>query len=126
MLDFQVIISSTSPTSLPVGKPVALFEILSGYVELSQPATNKDIENIISASSDEATISSLQGLKVSYDDEVIAKTAQRARYSREVSIGVSFPWGLSSHASAYARASVLNILLSPLEPTACHADRECH
>ncbi|PBK73968.1 cytochrome P450 [Armillaria solidipes] len=69
----HVIISSTSPTSLPIGKPVALFEILSGYVELSQPATNKDIENIMSASSDEATISSLQGLKASYDDEVIAK-----------------------------------------------------
>ncbi|SJK98069.1 related to bifunctional P-450:NADPH-P450 reductase [Armillaria ostoyae] len=68
----HVIISSTSPTSLPVGKPVALFEILSGYVELSQPATNKDIENIMSASSDEATISSLQALKASYHDEVIA------------------------------------------------------
>ncbi|KAK0481963.1 fatty acid hydroxylase [Armillaria luteobubalina] len=69
----HVIISSTSPTSLPVGKPVALFEILSGYVELSQPATNKDIESIMSASSDETTISSLQVLKASYDDEVIAK-----------------------------------------------------
>ncbi|KAK0195936.1 fatty acid hydroxylase [Armillaria mellea] len=69
----HIIISSTSPTSLPVGKPVALFEILSGYVELSQPATNKDIETIMSASSDEAAISSLQTLKASYDDEVIAK-----------------------------------------------------
>ncbi|KAK0494970.1 fatty acid hydroxylase [Armillaria luteobubalina] len=69
----HVVISSTSPTSLPIGKPVALFEILSGYVELSQPATNKDIESIMSASSDETTISSLQALKASYDDEVIAK-----------------------------------------------------
>ncbi|KAK0486339.1 fatty acid hydroxylase [Armillaria novae-zelandiae] len=61
------------PTSLPIGKPVALFEILSGYVELSQPATNKDIETVMSASSDKATILSLQALKASYDDEVIAK-----------------------------------------------------
>ncbi|KAK0212347.1 fatty acid hydroxylase [Desarmillaria ectypa] len=53
----NVIISSTSPTSLPVGKPVALFEVLSGYVELSQPATNKDIES----------------LKAAYHNEVIAK-----------------------------------------------------
>ncbi|KAK0459209.1 fatty acid hydroxylase [Desarmillaria tabescens] len=69
----HVIISSTSPTSLPVGKPVALFEVLSGYVELSQPATNKDIERIISATTDDATISSLQGLKAAYQNEVIAK-----------------------------------------------------
>ncbi|KAG7449852.1 fatty acid hydroxylase [Guyanagaster necrorhizus] len=69
----HVIISSTSPTSLPVGKQVALFEVLSGYVELAQPATNKDIEIIISATSDKATISSLQGLKAAYHNEVIAK-----------------------------------------------------
>ncbi len=42
-------------------------------MELSQLAINIDIESIISASSDKATNSSLQALKVSYGNERIAK-----------------------------------------------------
>lgn len=73
MLDFQVIIPLMSPTESLIGKLVILFEIISSYVELSQQATNTVIESIISVSSDEATNSSLQALKVSYDDEGIAR-----------------------------------------------------
>ncbi|KAK0194657.1 fatty acid hydroxylase [Armillaria mellea] len=106
----HVIISSTSPTSLPVGKPVALFEILSGYVELSQLATNKGIETIMSASSDEATISSLQTLKASYDDEVIAKWLSildiLKRYpSASISLGVFLQMLPPMHVCQYSISS---------------------
>ncbi|ESK91468.1 cytochrome p450 [Moniliophthora roreri MCA 2997] len=67
----QIIISSTGPTSLPTDKPVSLFEILSGYVELSQPATKHDIRALIEmASSDEAR-SYLQDLASSYQTKAL-------------------------------------------------------
>ncbi|KZV98413.1 cytochrome P450 [Exidia glandulosa HHB12029] len=43
----QVTINSASPTTLPTGRPVNLYEVLSGYVELAQPATKKNIEALI-------------------------------------------------------------------------------
>ncbi|KAJ6560628.1 fatty acid hydroxylase [Mycena vulgaris] len=40
----EVVISSVGPTSLPGDKPVKLWEIMTDYVELAQPATAQDLK----------------------------------------------------------------------------------
>ncbi|KAJ7579319.1 fatty acid hydroxylase [Mycena floridula] len=71
--DHHVIVSSVGPTSLPVGQPVTLFEILRGYVELSQPATARDIGILLDATTDDSVRSALENLKSNYESEVLAK-----------------------------------------------------
>jgi cytochrome P450 / NADPH-cytochrome P450 reductase len=46
--DGMITIKPGSPTTLPTGKPIAIFDLLQGYVEISQPATKQDIEALIS------------------------------------------------------------------------------
>ncbi|KAJ7138272.1 bifunctional P-450/NADPH-P450 reductase [Mycena epipterygia] len=69
----EVILSSVGPTSLPVGKPVKLWEILSGYIELSQPATTKDLGILHDAATSDTTRSYLEQLKSTYNDAVLTK-----------------------------------------------------
>ncbi|KAF7333412.1 Fatty acid hydroxylase [Mycena venus] len=69
----EVVLSSVGPTSLPVGKPVKLWEILSGYTELSQPATRKDLGILEEVAAAVKTRSYLAELKASYNDAVLAK-----------------------------------------------------
>ncbi|KAJ6488891.1 fatty acid hydroxylase [Mycena sanguinolenta] len=67
----EVILSSAGPTSFPVGKPVKLWEILSGYTELSQPATRKDIGILQHAAKATTTLSYLENLKANYNESVL-------------------------------------------------------
>ncbi|KAJ7708609.1 fatty acid hydroxylase [Mycena metata] len=69
----EVILSSVGPTSLPTGKPVKLSEILSGYIELSQPATTRDLGILGQAATSDATRAYIEELKSSYNDAVLAK-----------------------------------------------------
>ncbi|KAJ7501738.1 fatty acid hydroxylase [Mycena galericulata] len=69
----EVVISSAGPTSLPVGKPVKLWEVLTGYVELTQPATTRDLSILIQASTADTTKSHLETLKASYAEAVVAR-----------------------------------------------------
>lgn len=46
--DGMIIIKPSSATSLPTGKPIGIFDLLQGYVEISQPATKQDIEVLVS------------------------------------------------------------------------------
>jgi cytochrome P450/NADPH-cytochrome P450 reductase len=48
-------------------------EVLSGYVELSQPATTRDLVQLIEAATSEVTRNYLTDLKASYVDKVITK-----------------------------------------------------
>ncbi|KAF8217433.1 fatty acid hydroxylase [Mycena galopus ATCC 62051] len=69
----EVVLSSLGPTSLPVGKPVKLSEVLSGYVELSQPATTKDLGVLSGAATSDATRAYIEDLKTNYGAAVQAK-----------------------------------------------------
>ncbi|KIP12117.1 hypothetical protein PHLGIDRAFT_98480 [Phlebiopsis gigantea 11061_1 CR5-6] len=69
----QIVLSSPGPSSLPVGRQVSVFELLSGYVELSQPATTKDVRALLECESSEDTKVSLQALLESYTDEVLSR-----------------------------------------------------
>ncbi|KAJ7105601.1 fatty acid hydroxylase [Mycena epipterygia] len=69
----EVVLTSIGPTSLPVDKPVKLWDILTGYVELAQPATTRDLGILLQAAATDSTRSYLNGLKASYSDAVQAK-----------------------------------------------------
>ncbi|KAJ7447839.1 fatty acid hydroxylase [Mycena latifolia] len=69
----EVILSSVGPTSLPVGKPVKLAEILTGYIELSQPATTRDLGILSQAATTDETRAYIEELKSSYSEAVLAK-----------------------------------------------------
>ncbi|KAJ7837831.1 hypothetical protein B0H14DRAFT_3701884 [Mycena olivaceomarginata] len=69
----EVVLSSVGPTSLPVGKPAKLSEILSGYVELSQPATTKDLGKLSEVAASNTTLAYLEKLKTDYNDAVQAQ-----------------------------------------------------
>lgn len=49
--DGMITVKPGSTTSLPTGKPIAIFDLLQGYVEISQPATKQDIEVLVSVCS---------------------------------------------------------------------------
>ncbi|KAF8148143.1 fatty acid hydroxylase [Mycena galopus ATCC 62051] len=62
----EVILSSNGPTSLPVGKPVKLSEILTGYVELLQAATTKDLGKLGELATSPATRAYIEELRSNY------------------------------------------------------------
>ncbi|KAI0356058.1 fatty acid hydroxylase [Trametes cingulata] len=69
----QIVLSSDGPTSLPVDKPISVFSLLSGYVEISQPATTRDLRALLSVQSSDASKAALEDLSASYADKVMAK-----------------------------------------------------
>ncbi|KAK1223348.1 hypothetical protein PQX77_013780 [Marasmius sp. AFHP31] len=70
--DQQITISSAGPTSLPKDRPISLSEVLSGYVELSQPATTQDIRNLLTFASTDTSKTYLQDLLSSYQEKVLS------------------------------------------------------
>lgn len=64
---------SSGPTSLPVGKPISIAALLSGYVELSQPATTRDLRILSSVDSTDATKAAIETLQASYSEKVLGK-----------------------------------------------------
>ena len=70
----QVEISAAGPTSLPTGKPITLFALFSGYVELSQPATTRDLRLLTDVAKDSPdTLQALQELSSAYNEKVVEK-----------------------------------------------------
>ena len=66
-------LSSSAPTSLPVDKTVTIFTLLSGYVELAQPATSRDIRALLSTQLPDETRKSLETLQSSHAELVVSK-----------------------------------------------------
>ncbi|KAJ7187242.1 fatty acid hydroxylase [Mycena filopes] len=66
----SVVLSSTGPTNLPTDKVVRLADILAGYLELSQPATTRDLGILSQAATSDATHVYLDTLKSSYHEAV--------------------------------------------------------
>jgi len=69
----EVTISSTGPTSLPVNKAISIYNLFSGYVELSQPASTRDLRILTKAQSSESSLKALKALSDNYEAEVMAK-----------------------------------------------------
>ncbi|KAI0763546.1 bifunctional P-450/NADPH-P450 reductase [Trametes elegans] len=69
----EIELSSGGPTSLPVNKPIAVSQILGGYVELSQPATTRDLDILLKAKNSEKSTQALQALIANYAEKVFKK-----------------------------------------------------
>ncbi|KAK7678479.1 hypothetical protein QCA50_018539 [Cerrena zonata] len=63
----QITLSSVGPTSLPTDTPITVSSLLSGYVELSQPATTRDLHTLSQVESSESTKQALQESIDSYE-----------------------------------------------------------
>jgi cytochrome P450/NADPH-cytochrome P450 reductase len=66
-----VLSSGDGPTSLPVNKPINVHSLLSGYVELSQPASSSDIRTLLKYTP-EATKNSLDRLLAAHSELVMS------------------------------------------------------
>lgn len=71
--DAEVELTSIGPTSLPTDAPISVASVLGGYVEISQPATTRDLRILLDAVDDQATRNAVEGLVDSYAEEVFAK-----------------------------------------------------
>lgn len=58
--DSMLTISSKTGTTLPTDAPISAHNVFSAYVELSQPATKRNVAMLVEASKDEATRKELQ------------------------------------------------------------------
>ncbi|CAF3504440.1 hypothetical protein SNK03_002265 [Fusarium graminearum] len=67
-------IQSDGPTTLPINIAISAFDVFSAYVELSQPATKRNILALSEATEDKATIQELEKLAGdAYQEDVSAK-----------------------------------------------------
>ncbi|KAH8722787.1 cytochrome P450 [Phaeosphaeriaceae sp. PMI808] len=64
--DSVIVIESTGPTQLPTATPISVADLFGAYVELSQPATPRNIRVLASITSDAQTKQTL--LKLANDD----------------------------------------------------------
>lgn len=73
--DDVVTIKPGSTTSLPSGTPIPIFDLLQGYVEISQPASKRDLEVLVSICTDDSVKIKVAGYleQTTYTEEVIAK-----------------------------------------------------
>lgn len=69
----QITLSSNIPTSLPVGQQITFFRLLTGYVELSQPATPRNLRDLLKTSRSERTTQTLNNLLENYAKDVLEK-----------------------------------------------------
>ncbi|KAL1937786.1 hypothetical protein VTO73DRAFT_12805 [Trametes versicolor] len=69
----EIELSTGGPTSLPVNKPVTVSSVLSGYVELSQPATTRDLDILLKTKNSESSLKALQALSSNYAENVFKK-----------------------------------------------------
>ncbi|KAI0642932.1 bifunctional P-450/NADPH-P450 reductase [Trametes meyenii] len=69
----EIELSAGGPTSLPVNKPVSVSAILGGYVELSQPATTRDLDTLLKAKNSDASTKALQNLSANYAENVFKR-----------------------------------------------------
>jgi len=68
-----ITLSSNIPCSLPVGRLITFFELLSGYVELAQPGTPRNLRDLLKTSKSEGATQALKDLSENYTKEVLEK-----------------------------------------------------
>lgn len=69
----EITITSSGPTPLPTGRPINVFSLLSGYVELSQPASTRDLRTLAGLAKSEVSAASIRQMTDAYAEEVLAK-----------------------------------------------------
>ncbi|KAF7346793.1 Fatty acid hydroxylase [Mycena sanguinolenta] len=116
----EVVLSSVGPTSLPVGKQVKLSEVLSGYVEISQPATTRDLAKLSDAATSTATRAYIDELKANYKDAVQSTRLSVFEILESRTDIHTLHRCLPTNAPSNARPAILNLVFASLEPDAYH------
>ncbi|KAG8833355.1 hypothetical protein FRC17_010824 [Serendipita sp. 399] len=65
-----IIINTKGATTLPTGQPVSLWQILSGYIELAQPASKRNLETLIEQATGELQ-ETLRAMVADYNDSIV-------------------------------------------------------
>ncbi|PTB40939.1 hypothetical protein M441DRAFT_58401 [Trichoderma asperellum CBS 433.97] len=112
--DAMLKISSDRPTSLPTDVPISAADVLRAYVELSQPATRKNIQALAGATQDTDTIKQLQNLAGdNYQEMITAKRVSIIDLLEEFP-AVSLPFGAFLGMLPPMRVRQYSISSSPL------------
>ncbi|KAG8758240.1 hypothetical protein FRC12_010064, partial [Ceratobasidium sp. 428] len=64
----EIVLKAAGPTTLPVGKQVSVSDVLSGFVEIGQVATQRNISTLLEHAQESSTRTELQSLISSYKD----------------------------------------------------------
>ncbi|KAJ1303518.1 hypothetical protein OPQ81_011703 [Rhizoctonia solani] len=62
----EIILNAPGPTTLPTGRPVSVFEVLSGFAEIGQVVTKRNISTLLEHTKDLSTRSDLETMLNSY------------------------------------------------------------
>jgi cytochrome P450/NADPH-cytochrome P450 reductase len=71
--DAMLKISSRTGTTLPTEHPTSAANLFAAYVELSQPATKRNLSTLLGLSPDAETTRALEDLSTNFDDAIAAK-----------------------------------------------------
>ncbi|KAF8713295.1 cytochrome P450, partial [Rhizoctonia solani] len=63
----EVLLSASGPTTLPTGKPVGISEVLSGFVEIGQVVTKRNISTLLEYATEPATRVDLETMLQNYN-----------------------------------------------------------
>ncbi|KAG9088707.1 hypothetical protein FS749_001950 [Ceratobasidium sp. UAMH 11750] len=64
----EIVLNVSGPTTLPTGRQVSISEVLSGFVEIGQVATQRNITTLLEHAKDPATRADLESLISNYKD----------------------------------------------------------
>ncbi len=74
--DAVITVKATGPSTIPANTPLSIFDVLRSYVELSQPATKKNLRTLASftdAASDKAYLQNLANEDTRFEHEITQK-----------------------------------------------------
>lgn len=103
----QITIRSAAPTTLPTNRPVNISTVLSGYVDLSRPATTRDLCILSELTKAEASKDTLKHIWKARWRRYMQDDSASSTFSKDIPTSIS-PSPLSSSsseaiASAYTR-----------------------
>lgn len=109
----QVIIKSEGPTTFPVDTPTPVHTILSGFDELTQPATTRDLLAIQTYVKSDTSVSAIAYLRDNYQDEIVPKRLSVLDIL-ERHTDISLPFATFLHLLPPMRVRQYSISSSPL------------
>ncbi|KAI9663870.1 MAG: hypothetical protein M1821_007360 [Bathelium mastoideum] len=118
--DATITIKDGGPENLPIKTAMSIFDLLKGYIELSQPAARSHVQACGSSATDSADKACLETLAdVSFQDEIVERrTSLLDLLERYPSIDIPFPKFLTLLSPM--RPRYYSISSSPLtNPTTC-------
>lgn len=114
--DAVVTIKPGSATSLPTGTPLGVFDLLQGYVEISQPATKRDLEVLVALCTDQSVRQHLADYlePATFAAEVVSKRMTVLDILREHKEALPVPFGTYLSLLPPMRTRHYSISSSPL------------